>query len=438
MGRPAGDYQFMAKYVGSAANLPSESTTVTLTVLPGMETGEVVINGGDATTDNPIVEVSAPATGAIAMLITTDLDDLRQMVPIPYSETVITWITQPWYGDDADGVRTIWVKWADAKSRWSDWSTDTIVLERPPAGTTTIDGGAGYTTDTNVTVAVPIDEAGSVESIELSNDGTAWTTFDYEASIPWTLTNGSGMKTVRARWVDTGGKASMSVGDSIVLNSKAPTATRLIVGFSAGATVDDGEVPVSLAWTGTDATSGVDHYELARSKNGGAYRTLSTSLATAESVRMLEPGQTYRFRVRAIDKAGNVSAWAYGASFRLSAIQESSGRIDYDGGWKTATSGSHWGNAARFSKNAGASATVTVNARAFGWIASIGPTSGTARVYVNGNLVATMNLYAGSSQARTLVFSKTWATAKTRIIEIRVSGAPVHPRIDLDALVWGS
>jgi hypothetical protein len=153
---------------------------------------------------------------------------------------------------------------------------------------------------------------------------------------------------------------------------------------------------------------------------------------------MLEPGHTYRFRVRAVDNAGNVGAWAYGSTFRLSSAQGSSSRIDYTGTWKTSTSSSFWGGSSRYAVAAGAKAKITVTGRSFAWIASVGPTRGTARVYVNGTLVATVNLQSSSTATRRVVFSKTWATSATRSIVIRVSGTTGHPRVDVDALVWGT
>ena len=436
--RPAGEYTFEARYFGSAANLPSESVPTTLDVLPGLETGVVSINDGAATTDDPIVQVSAPATGAVALLITTDPNDLRRQYQLPYADSFTTWLTQPWYGDDADGVRTIWVKWADAKNRWSDWSTDTIVLARPPAGTVSIEGGAAYTTDNAVSVAVPIANAGSIESVQLSNDGKSWTTFDYQASVPWTLTPGSGQKSVRARWVNADGKASMSLADSIVFDNQPPTVTGIARGFAQGYQVSGGQVPLRLMWTGADSGSGIGRYELARSKDGSAFMTIAASLTSSTSVRAVKPGHTYRFRVRAVDNAGNHSAWAYGSTFHVSSAQESNSKVRYHRTWHTSYSTVHWGGATRYAKVGGASASITVDARSFAWVAPTGLTRGTAKVYVNGTLIATISLYSTAASEREIVFAKSWSTAATRTIKIKIAGTSGHPRVDVDALIWAT
>ena len=230
----------------------------------------------------------------------------------------------------------------------------------------------------------------------------------------------------------------MSVADTIIFDTNAPTTSGLTNAFLAGANVAGGSVPVRLTWSGSDATSGVARYELARSKDGGSFSLVTASLPVNVTTRALEPGHSYRFRVRAVDRAGNVGAWAYGSSFRLSSAQEWGSRIAYKGAWRTSSSSAAWGGGTRYATAAGANARIKVSARSFAWIAPIGPSSGTARVFVDGTLVATINLYASSTSARELVFAKTWASARTRTIEIRIRGTLGHPRVDVDGFVWGT
>ena len=59
-------------------------------------------------------------------------------------------------------------------------------------------------------------------------------------------------------------------------------------------------------------------------------------------------------------------------------------------------------------------------------------------MYLNGTLVATVNLQSVTGATREVVFAKTWATAKTRTIEIRINATAGHPRVDIDALAWGT
>jgi hypothetical protein len=301
-----------------------------------------------------------------------------------------------------------------------------------------IDGGAPYTTTPSVTVSLPaaIDSPG-VAQVALSNDGTSWTTRAYAPSQNWTLTPLNGVKTVWVKLSDAGGNWSPARTDTIVLDGSAPTATGPRNAFVATSIVGSGKPNVRLAWSGADATSGVDRYQLAQSSDGGPYAMVSTT-PTPSLTRALAPGHAYRFRVRAIDHAGNVGSWAYGTSFLESAAQESSSRITWSRTWRVGSSPSYWGGRARFATAAGAKATIKVTGRSFAWVASTGPTRGSARIYVNGVLVKTVSLYATTSSARQVVFATSWSTLATRTIVIRVVGTAGHARVDLDTLVWAT
>jgi hypothetical protein len=143
-------------------------------------------------------------------------------------------------------------------------------------------------------------------------------------------------------------------------------------------------------------------------------------------------------RVRAIDEAGNVGAWAYGTSFRLTTYQESSRSIRWTGTWRTGTSPTFWGGRDRYATLAGAKGSLTFTGRSFAWVGSVGPTRGWARVYVNGRLVKSINLRAATNAHQRILFATSWSTATRRTVTIRISGTPGHPRGDVDAFIVGS
>ena len=85
----------------------------------------------------------------------------------------------------------------------------------------------------------------------------------------------------------------------------------------------------------------------------------------------------------------------------------------------------------RYASAAGPTATFRTARRASAGLATIGPTRGSARVYVNGVLVKTVSLHATTTASRRLVFRITWSAAASRTIVIRVVGTAGHPRVDL-------
>lgn len=184
--------------------------------------------------------------------------------------------------------------------------------------------------------------------------------------------------------------------------------------------------------------SGIGRYEVALSTDSGPYQSVGSTLTGASLTRALAPGHTYRVRVRAVDRAGNIGAWRYGTRFRMASFQESSRSIRWTGTWRIASSTAYWGGRDRYSTRAGAKASMTFTGRSFAWVGSIGPSRGRARVYVNGNLVTKVDLHAKASASRRVLFATTWSSARSRTITVRLSGTRGHPRGDVDAFVTGS
>lgn len=205
-----------------------------------------------------------------------------------------------------------------------------------------------------------------------------------------------------------------------------------------GSAISSGRTAVRLAWSGSDAASGIARYELMQSTDGGLWTTVSTTLTTATVDRLLAPGHTYRFRLVAIDGAGNPSAPVYGPTFRLTHYGETNSRISYTGSWSSSSSPAYWGSKAKAASRTGARATIRVAGRSIEWVARRGPTRGKAQVYVNGVLKATVDLYSPTYQNQRVVWAANWSTSATRTISIRVLGTSGRPRVDLDAFVVGS
>ena len=108
--------------------------------------------------------------------------------------------------------------------------------------------------------------------------------------------------------------------------------------------------------------------------------------------------------------------------------------IRYSGAWQVARFPAYEGGAVRYATGAGARATLTVNAHAITWIGPVGPTRGQARVYVDGKLAATVDLYAGEFAARKSLFAKSWAKDGKHTIAIKVVGTRGRPFIAIDEL----
>lgn len=322
----------------------------------------------------------------------------------------------------------------------SSWSTARQFTISAPSAPTLI-GPADGTRDTDGRVLFDWNDSAGAIAYRIEASATA-----AFSSIVWSAVTGQSawapttllMSPVYWRVVATGPSGTAlatSATRYLLVDPTPPTVTAPRRGFTAGVGLTNGAILMRIPWSGTDAGSGIDRYELHQQTNGGAWATVSTTLTAPTSSRGLVTERTYRFRVRAVDKAGNVSAWAYGDTFRVSRFSEGNSRITYSGTWSTSSYPVFWGGAAKASSKAGSRASITFTGRSVAWVSSMGPIRGKAEVLVNGVKVATVDLYSATSKHQQVVWTGSWTTAASRTITIRVLGTSGRPRVDLDAFV---
>jgi hypothetical protein len=145
-------------------------------------------------------------------------------------------------------------------------------------------------------------------------------------------------------------------------------------------------------------------------------------------------GGTYLEQVRAVDRTGKASDWAIGPREELVAFTELSSSLAYTGSWTTTSPSSMWGGRGRYSTSAGSAATLTFRGDAVAWVATKGPTRGAAKVYVDGALVGTVDLYASTTRYRQVVFSRDLAPG-THSLRVVVNGTGGRPRVDVDGFL---
>lgn len=310
----------------------------------------------------------------------------------------------------------------------------------PPTGTLSVNDGSDYTKDPNVTLSVAATDTGSgVSLVSISNDGVAWTEMPYAPEVPWTLPAGDGPKTVLVKWCDGGGLWSPALTTMVTLDTTAPAGTAPTHLFIVGSAVTStGLIPTRFSWSAEDAVSGIARYEAAITTDDGAHTPLELNLATPALTVNLAAGHTYRFRIRAVDVAGNNGPWLYGKRLVVNAYQEGSSRFTWKGAWSRPSKAGYWSGRERASAAAGARVTFTSTGRDLAWIGSLGASRGSAAVYVDGLLVQTVSLHSSITYKRRVITTLSWSTAANRKIEIVVSGSAAHPRVDLDAFVAGS
>ena len=109
--------------------------------------------------------------------------------------------------------------------------------------------------------------------------------------------------------------------------------------------------------------------------------------------------------------------------------------VSFSAGWRTASSRRYSGGTTAYAATSGASASYRFSGTSVAWVTAVGPTRGSAQVWVDGVRRATVSTSAATTSLRRLAFATSWPKQGTHTIRIVVVGTPGHPRVDVDAFV---
>jgi len=205
-----------------------------------------------------------------------------------------------------------------------------------------------------------------------------------------------------------------------------------------------GTAIVHVSWPKASDPSGISGYDLQVKRGRHAWTSVVLASPTDTSVDVaLRHRGRYHLRVRATDGAGNVGAWTKTPTSRLRVRQERSARINYSGNWRLHALHGAAGGHVRSTGAAGRTATFTFSGTAAAFVSTLGPNRGIVDLWLDGSLVATIDLYAPSVSTRAIVWTSgnTALPAGTHTIQLRPTGtqnsSATNSRIDLDAfLAW--
>ena len=257
--------------------------------------------------------------------------------------------------------------------------------------------------------------------VTVGSCSNGWVTLSLE---PGTVSDGTNV-----------GPAGLIAAHWVIVDRSAPKATAPKAGVKSNVTLSGATLQGSISWTGTDTGSaGVQDYDVARSVDGAAFATLASHVtSTAYSVSM-SAGHTYRYEVRARDKAGNVGSWVAGSTQYPSLLQQTSTSIAWAGAWTTLTSASYSGGSARSSTAAGASASYAFTGRSVALVFAKGPTRGAVQVWVDGALATTLDTYAGANAYGWVGYARNFGSSAAHTVKLVVVGTAGRPSVVLDAI----
>jgi len=231
-----------------------------------------------------------------------------------------------------------------------------------------------------------------------------------------------------------GGTDTATVSLQVVPDTEAPIAfapwVQLIkkpIGSSTAAT--------RVYWRIPDVNfgSGLASQQLQVSVNGGTYTNVQLPKPSGGEVidrvtQILRVDRTYQYRLRATDRAGNVSDWAIDQPFIVKRFQENTSLATYAGHWSRSYQSNASGGAVYRTSQAGASVTFTFNGTDFAIVATTTPTSGTAKLNFTNQLV---NFRSSTNRWHQVVWAFHFGhTTARHTITLTATG---NGRVDVDA-----
>ena len=254
----------------------------------------------------------------------------------------------------------------------------------------------------------------------------------------------SDLPALKARLLSSGKSLPLTGGDTVsgrmvdarfALDSVAPTAfapnTQVI---TLGAALGTTAASVTIGWpAGTDDASGVGSYDVQQQVNGGAWTSVVTATTARTVARSLVTDATYRFRVRARDRAGNLSPYVQGALITPKRYQETTSLATYAGTWSLASSTSASGGKEKYATRATASVSFRFIGRSVALVAPKSTTRGSLRVYIDGVYGGLISEYHSPSAGHVIVWTHTWTVNGTHIVKFVPVGTAGRPRVDVDA-----
>ena len=139
--------------------------------------------------------------------------------------------------------------------------------------------------------------------------------------------------------------------------------------------------------------------------------------------------------VSAALKSGATLKSEWSAEGETIVVQESDRKINFKGRWSTVDDQDYMGGKAKETGAGNAKSGFKFTGAAVAWIGSVGPTHGTAKVYIDGQLAAGVDTWASTFDPAVVLFQKSWDAVGSHNITIVASGTAGHPAIAVDAFL---
>jgi hypothetical protein len=219
-----------------------------------------------------------------------------------------------------------------------------------------------------------------------------------------------------------------------VVDTTGPTALPISGHRISTGTIVGSTVSTVIAWpAASDDLTGVSSYVIRRRIGTGSWSVIAGTVTSRSLSVAMTVGTATQFAVAGRDGVGNIGTQAVSPAVTATLYQERTSLARYSGRWSDTTSSTASHRNLRTSTQAGAWVEFKRDAKSIAIVGRQGPTSGKAKVYVDGVYAATIDLYRSTSRSRVVLFSRTWSASGVHTMKLFVSGTPGRPRVDIDA-----
>lgn len=418
------------KWVFQELDLFTQSSSVLPSIIPETNPpeGSVVIKYGDVYTRSSTVTLFTLAvddTGVDSMRLRNSGESWAEQ---DY-KTDHDWVVKP-----GVGLRRVEVQFIDVFGNESGIYYDEIFVDGvKPSGIIAINAGATYTKSTAVTLNLSAsDGAGSgVDKMSFKKDGGSWSGWEnYKATKSWTLPSTNGTRRVWVKYKDSAGNVSSAVSDTIKLDTKKPTVKISTPYLSTNQTKN---TKFRVTWKGGDPSpaSKIASFDVQKKVHGGGWKSWKTNTTKRAAYFGGRAGKNYYFRVRAEDRAGNVSR--YSSVKRTIVPFDNNSRVKNHVRFGSRTRNTRaYKNTLRYTTKTGARITYKFRGRGVYLITTKARTRSKAKIYIDNKLIKTVNTYSARTRYRKVVFRKLWKKRGNHTIKIVNVGN--RRRLDIDAL----
>jgi len=152
-----------------------------------------------------------------------------------------------------------------------------------PSGSIKINNNVSYTAQSDVVLVLSASDSSSgLSEMMFSNDNSTWSSAEtYSTAKTWSLSFGSGKKTVYAKFKDTTGNWSSVYSDTITVDTSVPEKPKV----KDGKEHTRSHNKLSASWSSSDKESGISEYQYSIGTAKGKTNVLDwTSAGTNTSV----------------------------------------------------------------------------------------------------------------------------------------------------------